>query len=881
MSVLKSPSHGPIPSTHLQDDRWKPLSSHTREDTYQFKGNTMSSIQTSIERPLRLSLHTHKLTSSSHDASLSVQQHRELERLCDAGLLEKALNALISIKTSLPENLYISLLKLCNKSKTLIHAKRVYVHVTEHSLEHTCLLSDHLVVTLAVCGAIEDALQVFVELSHKTVVSWTALISAYTDRGQAQMALEMYACMEKDAIEPNHYTFVSLFKACGIVGDVKNGTKLHADAVKVGLSSDVFVGNTLVSMYGKFGAIMEAENLFTALSYRNLVSWNAMLSSYAEQHLTEKVLLLFRQMQEEKVIPNQRTFSIVLQACSILGEKEEGFSPLGLPKPAIRELGVTLHADAKRNGFDSDVIVGTALVCMYSKCGNVLDTENAFGALSQHDAVSWMAMQSAYIFQGEESKAIQLYVQMQREGVSPNQQAYVIALHACAILAEKERLNTSVGCLHVMSLAIGKALHACALTDRYVRSLLAVENALVTLLGKCGAVVEAEAVFCAMYERDIVSWNAMLSAYVEQGQGEKALQLYKLMTEENVKPDERTFVIALKACGVLAAKEHTISFNVQSAKEISWEIGVVIHADASEEGFENNLLLGNTLVRMYGKWGMILKAEEVFWGLVKRDIVSWNALLSTCVEQGRGEKALLLYKQMQGEDVYLTDVTFMCILQACSDMGSLEMCKYIHFSIISARKELDPSLAASLIHAYGSCGTMVDAKAILERLPEPDMVAWNACIDGYAGVGEFEACVKMLKEMQFIGIKPDEVTFSSILSACSHGGLIHKGFQYFESMMIEDGISPDLIHFSSMVNLLGRAGDFKGVSNILESMSMQADLTLWSNLLLACGIHGNVELGKVVFDHAVTMHPKDSAAFIFMSNFCADIGLPQTLVRGQ
>ncbi|MCO5581191.1 hypothetical protein L7F22_035069 [Adiantum nelumboides] len=810
----------------------------------------------------------------SHDVSSTIDQQHEVLWLCKAGLLEKALDVLSYVETALPEHLYISLLNLCNKRKNLVFAKYVYDHVQENCLECTCLLLEHLVVTLATCGDIKDALKLFNKLSFKSVVSWTAIITAWVDCGQPQKGLETYDHMLNAAIQPNHYTFVSLFRACGWIPDVKEGKKLHSDAVRRGLSTEAFVANCLISMYGKFGALEEAESLFESLSDRVLVSWNAMLSSYVEHRHVEKALKLFRQMQEEAVGPNHRSFAVALQACSMLGEKEEGMLEIRLPEQAIQELGHALHSDAKKALLNSNVIVGTALVYMYSKCGKVQETENVFRSMSWHDTVSWTAMQSAYLKNGQELTSLQLFMQMQQEGASPNQQSYLVALQACASLVEKGAYIKCENCSEVVFLTIGKVLYECAVREGHASNLVVIENAYLNVLGKSGAIMEAEAFFCGLSKRDIVSWNVMLSAYVEHGKGKQALQFFKHLTEENVEPDEVTLASALKACRVLAVEQSTFSSG-QSAEIACMEIGVAIHGLALQHNFGSCSLLRNTLVRMYGNFGMIAKAEEFFWDLTHRDIVSWNSMLSVYIEQGQAEKVWLLYKQLQHEGLCPNEITVVCVLQACSALGNLELCRCIHFAIVSSGWELDLPLAASLIHVYGSCGVMMDAQSVLDSLPESAAVSWNACLDGYAGVGNSIACVNLFNEMQDCGIQPDEVTFASILSACSHSGLLQNGVQYFETMMTEYGIIPDLLHFSNMVNLFGRNGDFLKVMNVLENMFMPPDLTLWSNLFLACRIHGNVELGQEVFKHAVHLQPADDSALVFMSNLCAEIGLPQ------
>lgn len=168
---------------------------------------------------------------------------------------------------------------------------------------------------------------------------------------------------------------------------------------------------------------------------------------------------------------------------------------------------------------------------------------------------------------------------------------------------------------------------------------------------------------------------------------------------------------------------------------------------------------------------------------------------------------------------------------------------------------------------------MVDAEAVFHVLPQPNVAAWSACIAGYAREGSFVACLQLFEEMHFAGITPNNVTYLSLLYACNHAGLVDKGADYFECMSTDVGITPDLKHYACMMDILGRAGDFNKVENMLGTMPMQADLFFWSGMLGACRIHGNVELGKHAFDVAVRLQPKESAAYILMSSIYSDTGL--------
>ena len=201
-----------------------------------------------------------------------------------------------------------------------------------------------------------------------------------------------------------------------------------------GFTSDVALSNTLINMYGKCGALAEAGCVFCSLSERTVVSWRALLSAYVDHGDGEKALQLYLQMGAEGVeILGELTFVLALQACILLAGEDGGrFSMSHI-------VGQALHADVCKHGLTTSVLISTSLLTMYAKCGDIAELEHFFSAMSYCNVASWNAMLSAYIEKGHECKALQLFVQMQEQGVKPNRRTYVLALQACVKLAEKEK----------------------------------------------------------------------------------------------------------------------------------------------------------------------------------------------------------------------------------------------------------------------------------------------------------------------------------------------------------------------------------------------------------------------------------------------------------
>lgn len=770
-----------------------------------------------------------------------------------------------------------------SRLKSLEKGKAIHADARIFGFDSNDFVVSTLISMYGKCGSVADAMLVFGSLSNPNVVSWNAMLQANVEQGQSSIALELYEEMQERGVSPDARTCVTVLQACGMLAEkepnakfkcIAMGEAIHANAQGRGHVSDVFVGGALVTMYRKLGRMEDAWDVFTGLSERNLVLWNMMLSAYIEEGQPGKALLLYEQMQEEVVGQDAWTFVSALQACGMLAEKEKDGNARNIKEQLLAK-GMAIHGDVQRKGCDSDLFVGSTLISMYGKCGSIANAQSVFDELPSRNVVSWNALLAAYVEQGKAETALQLFRQMQRERMSPDVRTFVTMTQACSMLADKEEHANVDGCLtKAKSLKEGRAIHdeAC---EKGCDSDVFLGNTLVNMYGRCGSILDAQRVFDGLLERNIVSWNAMLAAYIVQGLAKEAFQLYDKMQEEGVSPDARTCVSALQACGMLSVKE---------SDAVTW--GAAIHTYAERKGYASDVFVASTLISMYGKCGRILKAQKVFDSLAKRDVVSWNAMLTACIQRGEGEKALQLYKQMQEESVSPDEITYSCILQACSNTGSLASLRQIHEGLVSREQKMSPLLVSSIIHAYGRCCSMVDAQTVFDSLPHPDVVSWTALIAGYAWQGDTVASLRSYGRMLEAGVNPNGVTFLSLLSACGHAGLVDKGVEYFESMSRNYGITPAIEHYVSMVDLLGRAGHFKMLRRLLVTMPVEPDLAMWLCLLGACRKHRKVALGKLAFDEAVSMEPANAAAYVLMTNIYNDAGLVDraekvTVLRGK
>ena len=308
----------------------------------------------------------------------------------------------------------------------------------------------------------------------------------------------------------------------------------------------------------------------------------------------------------------------------------------------------------------------------------------------------------------------------------------------------------------------------------------------------------------------------------------------------------------------------------KSSSPISMEKAKHIHKYVILGGFDADIFVSTALISMYGKLSSPENALCSFAKMPERTIVSWNAMLSMYVAEGKGEKALEMYIEMMKQNVIINNDTLACVIQACSETGNLESCKKLHFHVISCGSEHLQILGAVLIHAYESSGSMRDAQECFNEMTHADIVSWTSCLSGYSDRGDFKTSICMIKEMMTANHKLDDFVFALILTCCSHTGLVDEGIKHFLFLNRMYRIMRNLKHIGVMIDLFGRAGDFKRVESILARKQQQVDL---ASLLGACHMHNNMEMAKQVFSHVSSMYPTDSRAYVLMSNIYTNSGM--------
>eukprot|EP01018_Ginkgo_biloba_P018482 Gb_07217 [translate_table: standard] len=608
-------------------------------------------------------------------------------------------------------------LKACAGLSVLKEGKDIHDHILGAGFESNVFVENALMDMYAKCGSVDIARQLFDKMCQRDVVSWNAIIVGYAQNGDHNEALILFNQMQLADMKPNVVTLVSVLSASGRLAALQQGKWIHGYSIRCGFESNIFVGTALIDMYAKCGHIEFALQLFNKMSERNVVSWSAMIAGCAHNEHPNEALALFNQMQLSDVQPNPVTVVSVLQACAHLGALEQG---------------KWVHDYITRNGFESNIFVGTALIDMYAKCGSIEIACQLFDAMSKRDIISWNAMIDGYAQNGRVNEALTLFHQMQLANLKPNIVTAVNVLQACT---------------HLGALGQGKLIHGYVIKNGFELDAF-VENSLIGMYAKSGNVEDAWKLFDKTCKRDVVSWNAMIAGYAQTGHANEALRLFHQMQLADVTSDSATLVSVLQACAHLA-------YLLQ---------GKWIHGYIIRHGFEMDVSVGNSLVSMYAKCGSIDIARRLFDNMPQRNAVSWNAIIAGYGMHGHGEEALALFSQMQQKGMEPDCITFVCVLSACSHAGFLDE-GWQYFDSMIQDYCITPRMEhyACMVDLLGRAGHLNVAQDFIKKMPfEPDASVLGALL-GACRIHSNIELGEQVAERLFV-LEPENAGFYVLLS---------------------------------------------------------------------------------------------------------------------
>ncbi|KAL3518997.1 hypothetical protein ACH5RR_021586 [Cinchona calisaya] len=717
--------------------------------------------------------------------------------------------------------------KACANFQALERGKKIHKDMMSSHLINDIRVGTSLVDFYSKCGCFEDAKYVFEEMPKRDLVAWNAIILGCVECLEYVAALLLVMEMQEENFRPNSRTVVSLLMACGELWELGLGKGIHGYCLRNGLmDTSSHVGSALIGFYSRFD-VTTAHHVFRLLYSRSIVCWNSMLTGYFDANDFVKIEELFVRMLKEGMKYDNVTLLVIIQACAEMGHIL---------------LGMQVHQLVIKHGYSEDLHILNALLNFYSSVGHLKCSSDLFTSVPNKDVVLWNSMISAYIENGFIDEAIYMFTKMRVEDIIPNESSIVSMLNLFAGLEN--------------GLRNGKGLHACAI--KYgMESCTLCRHALLNIYGVLNCIEGSLKIFSETNDSDVVSWNTLISVLAQNELRNQVMLLFKQMQESDVKPNAHTVISILAACD-------DVTF---------LNAGRSLHGYVVKNGLQLNAPLNTALTEMYINCGEEAIAKNLFESFRNKDLICWNAMISSYVKNNQSHKALLLFHRMILE-VEPNSSTIINALSACSHIAILPQGLRLHAYIMRRESLLgfDLSVANALITMYMRCGCIRYAEFIFDALKKRNPVSWNAIIAGYGMHGRGHDAILAFSQMLEEGFMPTEVTFVSALSACSHSGWIEKGLQLYRSMVQDFYLTPKLVHYACVVDLLSRGGRLDEAMEFIKSMPIAPDASVWRALLGACRVYMETRYAKIIFEKLVELEPTNAGNYILLSNVYAAAG---------
>lgn len=522
-------------------------------------------------------------------------------------------------------------------------------------------------------------------------------------------------------------------KTCCLI----NGKLAHAHMIKTYHRPCVFLLNNLLYMYCKCGELDTARKLLDKMPKRNVISYNSLISGYTKVGSFDKVISLFNEARVAGLKPDKFTYVGALSVCGQSGDIE---------------VGKLIHGLSIVGGLASQILVTNALIDMYSKCRQVDRARLLFENSDHLDGVSWNSLISGYVRIGAVREMFSLLVKMHQYGLSFSTYTLGSVLKACSVNFDDSELY-------------GKMLHSCII-KLGLDSDVVVCTALLDMYAKAGNLNVALQIFKVMPDQNVVMYNAMISGFLQEEaisreHANEAFNLLRKMQMKGMKPSKFTFASVLKACNAVEA----------------FEYGKQLHAQICKNDLQGDEFIGSALIDLYSSIGSIEDGLKCFCLIPKLDIVSWTSMIVGYVQNGQFESAFNLFYELLTAGSKPDEFIVSSMLGACANLAAARSGEQIQGFAIKTGNDKFTMVQNSQICMYAKSGDFDSANLTFRQIESPDIVSWSVMISSNAQHGCAREALELFESMEDRGITPNQITFVGVLTACSHGGLVKEGLR--------------------------------------------------------------------------------------------------------
>ncbi|KAL1830572.1 hypothetical protein ACET3Z_000223 [Daucus carota] len=580
-------------------------------------------------------------------------------------------------------------------------------------------------------GCVGYSMTLFDEIMDKDVVVWNAMLTGAIENHCYVDSMKLFVQM----IENNEFDSATLVIVVSVLcrsNKLSQGQEVHGLSVKAGIMLDTYYCNALINMYAKCGDLRSSESLFANLECRDFVSWNSVISGCLYNDEPVKSLLYFKKMSCSGVLADNVSLSSAVAACTRLEEWDAG---------------LVFHGLGAKLGFDgtAHISVSNSLIPFYSGCRDINAACNLFRRLICKDVVTWNAMIDGFASNGLILEAFDCLSEMQvTRHVCPDTVTILTILPLCA------ELNLSKE---------GKAIHGFTL-KRALEFDLSIMNSLIDMYMKCNRVKEAEQVFRAMPETDLVTWNTVISGYSQSGCSGEAQALFKDLLHWCSRCSLSTMLGVAPSCNSPA----------------SLNFGRLLHGWLIKLGFINHMLVVSSLMFMYINCGDLITCFSLVWRYYAiMDTACWNAVIVGCAQNGYYSDSLRTFNLMRSETRVSHDsITLVSLISACGNLELLLEGQRSHGLAMKTLVDTDIRVQNALITMYGKLGEIRSAYSVFNFCNHRNLCSWNCMISALSQNNNANEALALFRSLD---IEPDEITIASILSVCTQLGLTGFGKQ--------------------------------------------------------------------------------------------------------